>query len=84
MKNCSAVCVMDRADSFGSAGGPLFTEFRSALYDLPKRPMMINKIYGLGGRDLGLEDIRKVFKELVSLTESGKVKNLCEYITVRE
>ncbi len=84
MKNCSAVCVLDRADSFGSAGGPLFTEFRSALYDLPKRPMMINKIYGLGGRDLGLEDIRKVFKELVKLTESGKVKSLCEYITVRE
>ena len=84
MKNCSAVCVMDRADSFGSAGGPLFTEFRSALYDLPKRPIMINKIYGLGGRDLGLDDIRKVFKELVTLTESGKVKNLCEYITVRE
>ena len=80
----SAICVMDRADSFGAAGGPLFTEFRSALYDSPKRPVMINKIFGLGGRDLGLEDIRKVYRELVTLAASGKVSKLYEYITVRE
>ena len=52
---------MDRADSFGAAGGPLFLEVRSALYDLPNRPVTINKIFGLGGRDLGLDDIRKVY-----------------------
>jgi pyruvate ferredoxin oxidoreductase alpha subunit len=84
LKNVSAICVMDRADSFGGAGGPLFPEFRSALYDVPKRPMMINKIYGLGGRDLGLEDVRKIYRELVSLVESGKMGTLYEYITVRE
>jgi pyruvate ferredoxin oxidoreductase alpha subunit len=84
LKNCSAICVMDRCDSFGAAGGPLFSEFRSALYDVPERPMMINKIYGLGGRDLGLEDIRKVFREIIKLAESGKVTKLYEYITVRE
>jgi pyruvate ferredoxin oxidoreductase alpha subunit len=83
LKGCKAICVMDRCDSFGSAGGPLFTEFRSAMYDVPNRPLMINKIYGLGGRDLGLGDIRKVFMELVKLTESGKVNRLYEYITVR-
>ncbi|MBI5191231.1 MAG: pyruvate ferredoxin oxidoreductase [Nitrospirae bacterium] len=84
LKNCTAVCVMDRADSFGGAGGPLFTEVRSALYDLPARPLMINKIYGLGGRDLGLEDVRKVYRELVKLAESGKAAKLYEYITVRD
>jgi pyruvate ferredoxin oxidoreductase alpha subunit len=84
LKGCKSVCVMDRADSFGAAGGPLFSEVRSALYDVPKRPIMINKIYGLGGRDLGLEDVRKVYQELVSLAESGNVTTLYEYITVRE
>jgi len=83
LKNCKAVCVMDRCDSFGSAGGPLFTEFRSAMYDVPSRPLMMNKIYGLGGRDLGLDDVRKVFNDLVKLAESGKVSKLYEYITVR-
>lgn len=84
LKGCTAICVMDRADSFGAAGGPLFSEVRSALYDVPKRPIMINKIYGLGGRDLGLEDVRKVYRELVKLAESGNVTTLYEYITVRE
>ena len=84
LKNCAAVCVLDRADSFGAAGGPLFMEMRSALYDLPKRPIMINKIFGLGGRDMGIDDTRKVFEELVTLAESGKINKLYEYITVRE
>ncbi len=84
LKGCSAICVMDRADSFGAAGGPLFMEVRSALYDVPKRPVMMNKIYGLGGRDLGLEDVRKVYRELVKIAESGNVTTLYEYITVRE
>jgi pyruvate ferredoxin oxidoreductase alpha subunit len=51
---------------------------------VPKRPMMMNKIYGLGGRDLGLDDVRKVFAETIKLAESGKVTKLYEYITVRE
>jgi pyruvate ferredoxin oxidoreductase alpha subunit len=84
LKGCKAICVMDRCDSFGSAGGPLFTEFRSALYDVPSRPLMINKIFGLGGRDLGLDDIRKVYAELAKLAESGKnTKAVYEYISVR-
>lgn len=84
LKNCSAICVMDRADSFGAAGGPLFSEFRSALYDAPARPLMFNKIYGLGGRDLGLNDIRKVYDELLKVAETGKIGKLYEYITVRQ
>ena len=84
LKGLKALCVMDRADSFGAAGGPLFIEVRSALYDLPNRPVTINKIFGLGGRDLGLDDIRKVYSELVTLSEKGPAKSLYEYITVRE
>ena len=32
-----AVAVLDRSDSFGAFGGPLFLEVRSALFELPKR-----------------------------------------------
>ncbi len=83
LKGLKALCVLDRADSFGAAGGPLFIEVRSALYDLPKRPVTINKIFGLGGRDLGLDDLRKVFEELTTIVDKGP-KSLYEYITVRE
>jgi pyruvate ferredoxin oxidoreductase alpha subunit len=84
LKNTKAVAVLDRADSFGAAGGPLFPELRSALYDVPKPPKMINKIFGLGGRDFTLEDARGVFNELVEIRDTGKIKSLKEYITVRE
>ncbi len=83
LKGLKALCVLDRADSFGAAGGPLFIEVRSALYDLQKRPVTINKIFGLGGRDLGLDDLRKVFEELTTIVDKGP-KSLYEYITVRE
>ena len=84
LKNTKAVAVLDRADSFGSSGGPLFPEFRSAMYDVPKPPKMINKIFGLGGRDFGPDDVRGVFDELVAIKDTGKIKSLKEYITVRE
>lgn len=79
-----AVTVMDRADSFGAQGGPLLMEIRSALYDLKERPVMIGKIYGLGGRDFEEVHCRYVIDELLRVAETGAYTNLCEYITVRE
>ena len=64
LSNVKAVAIMDRADSVGAEGGPLFMEFKSALYGRKNQPMMINKIYGLGGRDLMLNDIEEIYKEL--------------------
>jgi pyruvate ferredoxin oxidoreductase alpha subunit len=79
-----AVTVMDRLDSFGAPAGPLAMEVRSALYDLPNRPVIISKIYGLGGRDLEEQHCQYVIDELVQVAKTGKFANLCEYITVRE
>ncbi len=83
LSGVKAVCVMDRADGVNAVGGPLFPEFRSALYDSNPRPMMINKVFGLGGRDLGLHHVREVFAELQTIAETGKIETLAEYITVR-
>ena len=78
-----AVAVMDRSDSFNSAGGPVFTEIRSALYDSAAKPKLINYIYGLGGRDISTEEIEKVFNELSDTARTGKIKNLFNYLGVR-
>ncbi len=59
-----AVAVLDRAESFGAEGGPLFLEVRSALYDNSERVPVINYIYGLGGSDVRLELIESVYKDL--------------------
>ena len=58
---CKVVGVMDRADSFGAEGGPVFLEVRSALYDCHPRPQMVPIIYGLGGRDIFPDNVEEAF-----------------------
>jgi pyruvate ferredoxin oxidoreductase alpha subunit len=84
LRHLKAVTVLDRVDSFGAPAGPLAMEVRSALYDLPNRPAVISKIYGLGGRDLEEQHCQAVIDELVQVAGTGTYANLCEYITVRE
>ncbi|MBI5205492.1 MAG: pyruvate ferredoxin oxidoreductase [Nitrospirae bacterium] len=83
LKHLKSVCVMDRADSFGGYG-PLFMEVASALYPLKDRPIIINKIYGLGGRDFMPQHAEIVLDELVEIAKTGKIKLVKEYIGVRE
>ena len=63
LKNVQAIAVLDRAISFGSYG-PVFIEIRSALQNLEKKIKISNYIYGLGGRDINIDDIKKVFEDL--------------------
>lgn len=84
LKNVKVVAVLDRADSYSSFGGPLFTEIRSSLYELDKRPKVINRIFGLGGRDYGVKDAVSVFEELLKIKDTGKVDKVYNYIGVRE
>lgn len=64
LKDCKAVGVLDRSDSFGGPAGPLALDVMSALYEkgyaIPLRPY----IYGLGGADVKLEYIKSVYTEL--------------------
>src|SRR5512147_1318704 len=62
LKNAKAICVMDRADSYGGFG-PLYMEIASALYPHhAKGVALFNKIYGLGGRDLMPADVDQVIE----------------------
>jgi pyruvate ferredoxin oxidoreductase alpha subunit len=82
LRNAKAICVMDRADSYGGYG-PLFMEIASAVSPF-RGPLLFNKIYGLGGRDLMPHDVDQVIDETVEVAKTGKVKMLKEYITVRQ
>jgi len=44
--------VVDRAVSYGGPGGPVASELRSALYNEPERPQVMNFIAGLASRDV--------------------------------
>jgi pyruvate ferredoxin oxidoreductase alpha subunit len=82
LKNVKAIAVLDRVDSMSGFGGPLFNEVRSALYELEKRPKIVNRIFGLGGRDYMVKDAVQVFDELANIAETGKVDTLIKYITL--
>ena len=83
LSGLKAVAILDRSESFSSQGGPLFTEIRSALLDEPKKPLTVNYIYGLGGRDINTEQIKSVFVDLQKIAKDKKVKNLVNYFGVR-
>ncbi len=82
LKGKKAVAVLDRADSMNAFGGPVFNEVRSALYDMDNRPKMMNRIYGLGGRDYKVKDALAVFEELSKVAETGRIETLVKYITI--
>jgi pyruvate ferredoxin oxidoreductase alpha subunit len=84
LKHLKAIAVMDRVDAFGSGSTPTFTEVKAALYGVPQPPLMLNYVYGLGGRDIRLEDIDKVFQKVISAGHTGKVDKVFDYLTVRE
>ncbi|RKD28814.1 pyruvate ferredoxin oxidoreductase [Thermohalobacter berrensis] len=84
LKDLKAVAVMDKADSFSAAGGPVFTEIRAALYDVEDRPEIVSYIYGLGGRDVRVDDIKKVYDDLKEIVETGKVESVYNYLGVKE
>ena len=80
-----AIAVMDKADSFNAAAGPLFTDVTSAMYAKGVfGPKVINYIYGIGGRDVKSDDLEYVYNELLKIAETGKVEQVYNYLGVRE
>ena len=85
LKNVKAYAVMDKADSFNGHCGPLFAEVAAAAVVAGvTAPKAINYIYGLGGRDVRVESIAKVFTELKNIATTGNVGEAYRYLDVRE
>lgn len=83
LKGLKAVAVLDRSESFGAEGGPLFLEVRSALYDLDVRVPLVNYIYGLGGSDVRLELIERVFDDLSDIASGATAPFGLTYLGTR-
>lgn len=83
LSGCSAVAVMDKSEGFSGCGGPVFAETRSALYDLERRPRLINVVYGLGGRDVSTEDITALYARLEQIAQTGEIGEVYTHMGVR-
>ncbi len=81
-----AVGVIDRDYSLGSPnnGGVLYTDVRSALYNLEKRVPLAGFICGLGGREVTIHDTINMFDKVQGLADTGHLDKEVQWIGVRE
>ena len=86
LKKYRAIGVIDDNYSFGAPnyGGILYQEVRSALYDLDDGPAVINFLAGLGGREVTVEYMRKMFNIVLNASKTGKVEQPVYWIGLRE
>jgi len=84
LKGLKAVAVLDRAESFGAEGAPLYLETRSALYDLAEHVPVVGYVYGLGGSDVRLELMEQVFADLSDIAGGSAVPAGPIYLGARE
>jgi len=83
LRGVKAVAVLDRSESFGAEGGPLYLETRSALYDVEHRPPVVDYVYGLGGSDVKLELIRSVYTDLSDIATGAAAPEGLQYLGAR-
>jgi pyruvate ferredoxin oxidoreductase alpha subunit len=83
VKDADVLIVLDRAISFGGPGGPLASEVKSALYNMAKRPKVVNYVISLGGRDTTVSGYKDIVKRGIEIAAKGS-KNEYEVYGVRE
>ena len=83
LKNLKAIAVMDRSDSMNGHEGPLCLEVKAALYDRSLSKPIVDYIYGLGGREIRMQDIEGVYKEISGILKTKGVSEV-KYLGVRE
>jgi len=84
VSGCRAIAVLDRSDGLAGRGGPVFGEVRSAICDREKKPVNVGYVYGLGGRDINVQMIESVYRDLEEIAATGKVRELVSYLGVRD
>ena len=84
LKNVKAVAIMDRAEGYTNHGGPLGADVMSALYRARANALAVNYVYGLGGRDVRVEDMEGIYATLKQIVADGDAGETYRYLGVRE
>jgi len=83
LSGAKIVAVMDKAIGPGSFGA-LYEDIAVSLYDLDERPLLLDYIYGLGGRDLPPSLVYRMIEEVKKDLGSKSVERKIRYLGVRE
>ena len=87
LKNVKNIAVMDKVMDYSLNGGPLYKEIISTIYDMKeneknkdkdrdkdKNIIVSNYIYGIGGRDIGVDDIEGIFDDILDDSNDEKIR----------
>ncbi len=84
-RNTKVLVVGDRQDSYGSGGGNMTHEIKSALKDDPEnKTEVLSRIYGIGGKEFYVEDGIALLEEGLEVLKSGEVKKRYAYFGATE
>ncbi|MCR5255938.1 MAG: pyruvate ferredoxin oxidoreductase [Acetatifactor sp.] len=83
LKNCKAIAIMDRSEMFSATSGPLGAEVRAALFAAKSNAEVVNYFYGLGGRDIRVQDFEEVYDNLEEMAKTHVIKDMYKYIGLR-
>ncbi|MFZ9660151.1 MAG: 2-oxoacid:ferredoxin oxidoreductase subunit alpha [Arcobacteraceae bacterium] len=72
LKNAKAVVCMDRSAPGGQTG-LIYNDVAAALFNTSARPLLSNVIYGLGGRDINIENLKGIFNHALEEVANGKL-----------
>ncbi|MEM2025137.1 MAG: transketolase C-terminal domain-containing protein [Desulfurococcaceae archaeon] len=72
LSEAKIVAVMDKAIGPGNYGA-LYLDVATSLYNSSVRPILVNYIYGLGGRDLASGMVSQMIEQLVNDLKRGYV-----------
>ncbi len=84
LKNVKAVAIMDRAEGYTNHGGPLGSDVMAAMFRARSNAHAVNYIYGLGGRDVRVEDMETVFADLKQIVKDDDAGETYRYLGIRE
>lgn len=84
LSHVKAVAIMDRAEGYTNHGGPLGADVMSALFRAHSNALAVNYVYGLGGRDVRVEDMESVFADLKEIVEHQDAGETYRYLGLRE
>lgn len=84
LKPCKAVAVMDRSEAFSTNGGPVGAETMQAMYVHGCTAKAINIMYGIGGRDVTVEDMKGVYETLMGIAKTGETGPTYRYMGLRD
>ncbi|NQV26309.1 MAG: pyruvate ferredoxin oxidoreductase, partial [Rhodopirellula sp.] len=70
LSGIGAVGVLDRAIAFGTPGNALLQDIATSTRTMPDRPLLMDFVYGLGGRTTPRKLFREAIDRVVEVNET--------------